>query len=548
MSSRAALLASAAGRRIMRLSEGNMTENTEAGKRQILQAAAIVMVLFVVSRLLGLAREMIIGGRFGTSPDLDAYLAAYRLPDILFQLVAGGALGSAFIPLFAGLLAQGRRRDAWRLASAVINLVMLLLTALALLAGLLAPLLVRQIIAPGFSPAQQALTVQLMRLMLLTPVIFGVSGIVMGVLNSSQHFLLPALAPAVYNLGIIGGALFLAPRLGVEGLAVGVVAGALLHLFVQLPALAHRDGFYAPVLGLRDPHVCEVGRLMLPRVIGLAAVQLNFLVNTILSSHMPAGSLAALNYGFMLMLLPEGVFAQAMATAAFPTFSAQVARGEMDAFRSTVSSTLRAILFLSVPASVGLILLRRPLIEVLLQRGAFDAHSTEAVALALGFYALGLAGHSAVEIMARAFYSLHDTLRPVAVSLGGMVLNIVLSLVLSRPFEAGGLAYGGLALANSIATLLEMAVLLALLAGKTRGLPWRELALSAGRTLLASLAMGLVLWSFLYFLGHMNAWLVAGGGIVVGALAYLGTAAVLRAPEPAAMLRLMRGRQRAGRL
>ena len=225
----------------------------DAGNRQIVRAAALVMALFVVSRFLGLAREVIIGHQFGTSPDLDAYLAAFRLPDILFQLVAGGALGSAFIPTFAGLLAQERRRQAWRLASSVINLVMLILTAVSFLAGVLAQPLVRYIIAPGFTPAQQALTVDLMRLMLLTPLIFGASGVVMGILNSCQHFLLPALAPALYNLAIIGGAVGLAPSRGVEGLAVGVVAGALLHLLVQIPGLARQGGFYAPILGLNDP-------------------------------------------------------------------------------------------------------------------------------------------------------------------------------------------------------------------------------------------------------------------------------------------------------
>jgi putative peptidoglycan lipid II flippase len=446
--------------------------------------------------------------------------------------VAGGALGSAFIPTFAGLLAQERRRDAWRLASAIINLLMLLLTVLSFLASLLAGPLVRHIIAPGFTPAQQALTAHLMRLMLLTPIIFGVSGVLMGVLNSHQHFLTPALAPSLYNFAIIAGALWLSPSLGVEGLAIGVVVGALLHLLVQMPALCRLDGFYAPILGLRDANVREVGRLMLPRTIGLAAVQVNFLVNTILASRLPAGSLSALNYAWLIMLLPQGIFAQAVATAAFPTFSAQAARGEMSAFRSTVSATLRATLYLSVPASVGLILLRRPLVQVLLQRGAFDAHSTAWVASALAFYAIGLVGHSAVEILSRAFYALHDTLRPVLVGLGAMGLNVILSLLLGRPTEAGGMGHTGLALANSTATLLEMIVLMVLLARRAGGLPWREMSASLGRITLSAGAMGIVLWSFLYYLGESSAWLTALGGITIGALMYLLASLLVRAPEP----------------
>ena len=299
-----------------------MTEEREqqgtADKAQIARAAGLVMALFVISRALGLLREMVISHQFGTGGDLDAYLAAFRVPDILFQVVAGGALASAFIPTFASYWSQDNQPGAWRLASAIINLVLIITTGLAVLAAALAPWLVRIIIAPGFGPARQVLTADLMRLMLLTPVIFGVSGVLMGILNARQHFLLPALAPVLYNLGIIAGAISLAPTMGVYGLAVGVVAGALGHLLVQIPGLVRYGMRYTATLGLRDAGVHEVGRLMLPRMVGLAAVQLNFLVNTILASSLVPGSLAVLNYAWLLMLLPQGVFAQAVATAAFP--------------------------------------------------------------------------------------------------------------------------------------------------------------------------------------------------------------------------------------
>ena len=420
------------------------------GKQQIARAAGLVMVLFVLSRLMGLAREMIIGAQFGTSADLDAYLAAFRLPDLLFQLVAGGALGSAFIPTFTGYLARKDHDGAWRLASGVANLLLVVMTAIAALAAVLAPWLVRQVIAPGFDPSQQVLTARLMRLMLVTPVVFGVSGLVMGALNAHQHFLLPAAAPILYNLAIIGGALGLAPRLGVAGLALGVVAGSGLHLLVQVPGLVRFKARYWPVLTVHDPGVREVGCLMAPRVLGLAAVQVNFLINTVLASGLAKGSLSALNFAWLMMMLPQGVFAQAVATAAFPTFSALVARGKTDEMRSTLSATLRAIFFLSVPAAVGLLVLRMPLIQLLFQRGAFEASSTEAVAWALQFYALGLPAHAGVEVVARAFYALHDTRTPVAISVAAMALNVVLSLILIRP-----LAHGGLALSNTVATTLE---------------------------------------------------------------------------------------------
>jgi len=367
----------------LKIKVAGVTEEIEqrgaSDKAQIARAAGLVMALFVVSRALGLLREMVISHQFGTGGDLDAYLAAFRLPDILFQIVAGGALASAFIPTFATYWAKGSEKGAWRLASAIINLVLVLTTALAILAALLAPWLVRTVVAPGFDPPRQVLTAELMRMMLITPAIFGVSGVIMGILNARRHFLLPALAPILYNLGIIAGAVILAPTMGVRGLAVGVVAGALGHLLVQVPGLVHYGMQYTPILGLRDAGVHEVGRLMLPRMVGLAAVQVNFLVNTILASGLVAGSLAALNYAWLLMLLPQGVFAQAVATAAFPTFSAQAAKGQRTALRSTLAATLRAVLYLAVPAAVGLIVLRVPLVQLVFERGAFTATSTHPV-------------------------------------------------------------------------------------------------------------------------------------------------------------------------
>ena len=256
--------------RMTHVKQNSATQNTSMAR-----AAALVMGFFIVSRALGLLREVVIGAQFGTSAELDAYLAAFRVPDLLFQLVAGGALGSAFIPTFAARLLQGDRAKAWRLASAVANLMALLLTLTAILAAVSAPWLVRHLLAPGFSAAQQALTVSLMRLMLISTIIFGISGLVMGALNAMQHFL---------------------------------------------------GARYFPLLDVHDAGVREIGRLMAPRVLGLAAVQLNFWVNTILASGLPEGRLAALNYGWLLMLLPQGIFAQAVATVVFPTFATQVAQ------------------------------------------------------------------------------------------------------------------------------------------------------------------------------------------------------------------------------
>ncbi|HIP97410.1 MAG TPA: murein biosynthesis integral membrane protein MurJ [Anaerolineae bacterium] len=495
------------------------------GKRQIARAAGVVMVAFVASRALGLGREMIISRYFGTGADYDAYLAAFRLPDLLFQLIAGGALGSAFIPMFTSYLARGDQEGAWRLASAIINLVMIVLIILAAVAALLAPQVVA-LIAPGFPPGQRALAAELMRLMLISTMLFGISGTVMDILNSHQNYLLPALAPSMYNLAIIGGAIFLSPRIGVHGLVIGVIIGAGLHLLIQVPGLLRVGMRYFPMLGLRHPGVHEVGRLMLPRMFGLAIVQMNFLVNTIMASGLPAGSLSALNYAFLLMLLPQGIFAQAIATVAFPIFSAQFARDEVVEMRSTLSATLRTILYLTIPASVGLYVLRTPVIQLLFQRGAFKAGSTAAVAWALQFYVLGLVAHSAVEIVVRAFYALHDTRTPVLIGGAAMGLNVLLSLALIRP-----LAHGGLALANSIATTLEMIGLLVILRGRLQGMEGRRIAASLVRIGAAAAAMGMAVWGFVRLAGDRGPLIQGIGGIILGGGVYFVLTIILRSEE-----------------
>ncbi|MDW7992050.1 MAG: murein biosynthesis integral membrane protein MurJ [Anaerolineae bacterium] len=509
--------------------------------RTVARAAAQVMALFVVSRALGLVREMVIGAAFGTRAEYDAYLAAVRIPDLLFALMAGGALASAFIPTFAEYFAREDEEGGWRLASAVVNLVLVSLTVAAVLAWLVAPQIVALVLAPGFPPAQQSLAVSLMRTTLVAPVLFGASGVVMGILNARQHFFLPALAPSMLNLSLILATWLLAPHLGIRALALGYVAGAVLHLTVQLPGLPRVGARYRPVLTLADPGVREVLRLMAPRVLGLAVVHLNFLVNTNIASRLGEGAVSALNYAWLLMLLPQGVFALAVATAVFPTFADQAARGEQEAMRRTLATTLRMVFFLTVPAAVGLLLLRRPLVALLFERGAFRASSTEAVAWALAFYALGLVGHAGVEILARAFYALHDTWTPVRVGGLAMGLNVLLSLSLTAAFGRVGLpAHGGLALANSIATLLEMGGLLALLRPRLGGLEGWTVALSVGRSFLASAVMGglLVLWQ--WALAGRTVWLVGGGGIALGAAGYLLAVIVMGAEEPRALWNALR--------
>lgn len=525
-----------------------------ANARGLASAAILVMVLFVLSRVTGLLREVIIGNQFGTSAELDAYLAAFRVPDILFQLVAGGALGSAFIPTFAQYWAKEPQTDAsvraaWQLFSRTLNLVVLILVVLAGLAALWAEPLVAWVIAPGFDPVQQHLTAMLMRGMLISTVIFGASGLIMGVLNALQHFLLPAFAPVLYNLAIIGGAWFLGPRIGIYGLVVGAVAGAVAHFLVQLPALWRRQARYTLELSLRDPGVREVMRLMGPRILGLLFVQLHFLVNTILASGLAAGSLSALNYAWLLMLLPLGIFAQAIATVIFPTFANQVATGQREAMRASFTLILRLVIFLTLPAAVGLWVLDVPLVRMLFEHGKFDPRSTALVVFALHFYALGLISHAIVEIGVRVFYALHDTWTPVLVGVGAMALNVVLSLLL-----VGTLQHGGLALANSTATTLEMLLLLGLLNRRMGGLQMVALGKSLLRNGVAAGVMALVVWGGVRWLQSFSAldavvsvWLAALGGMALAVVSYGVAALLLQSAEARWLLQLFLRRVRPAR-
>lgn len=521
-----------------------MEPQAPSANRQIARAAGVVMGAFVISNLVGLLRQMLITRAFGTSAEIDAFYTALTYPDLIFALVAGGALASAFVPTFTGFLAQEKRQDAWQLAAGVANLIFLILVILSLLSSVFAVPVVRYLLAPELAAPQILLSAELLRILMLAPAIFGLSGLVMGILNAHQRFLLPALAPSMYGLGMIFGVLFLAPAFGIHGLAWGAVLGALLHLLIQVPALIKLpDIRYRFSLGLSNPAVREVARLMGPRLFGVAAVQLNFVVNTRIATSLATGSLTAIRVGWQVMAMPQVVIAQAIAIAALPTFSAQVARGELGEMRSSLAATLRSVILLALPASLGLILLRRPITALLFQGGRFDAASTDLVAWALLWYAAGLVGHSVVEIVSRAFYALHDTKTPVLVGASAMGLNVVFSLLFSAWFASSGwYPHGGLALANSLATALEMVVLSGLMRRRLGGIEGSRILKGTLSTLLAALVMGAVIQVWLIFTAQGAAWIAAAGGIVLGLAAFLGMVFLLRIPEATAFLSLLRQR------
>ena len=495
------------------------------------------MLATVIGQLAGLARSVIVARTFGASPELSAFLYGNRVSETLFLLVAGGALGSAFIPTFTGFLAKDDKDSAWKLAASLARLVTLTLSLLALLAAFLAPQIVRYLLAPGFSsdPALFALTVDLMRIQLIASVLFGLGGLIVGVLNAHHIFLVPALTPAMYQLGIIFGALVLAPTMGVHGLAWGVVIGAVLYLLIQIPSLLKLQTDYWSLITSHlsfDSNVRHVLLLMGPRLLGVAVVQVNFWVNAALASKMSGASMAALSYAFALMLMAQAAIAQSVANAAMPTFSAQHALGQRDEMRASLAASLRGIIFLALPASLGLILLREPLVAMLYQRGEFDSQSTSLVAWALLWYAAGLLGHSIMEVLTRAFYAQHDTKTPVLIGTVAMGLNVVFSFAFAALFPRFGWeALGGLALANSLATAIEATVLFIVMRRRLEGIEGGHIARGFVQAAAGGLGMSLALAMWNQVGGGLNRWVVGLGGVALGGFVYGIALILLRVPE-----------------
>ena len=515
-----------------------MTETNTNANRQIARAAGTVMFAILLGQITGLIRGIIVAHTFGASSELDAFFAANRVSETLFLLVAGGALGSAFIPMFAGLLAKKENDSAWKLASAIANAVTLTLSLLAVLVAVFAPQVVRYALAPGLSndPQLFTLTISLLRIQLISTVLFGLGGLFVGILNAHQIFLIPALTPALYQLGIIIGAVVLAPSMGIYGLAWGVVIGAVLYLLVQIPSLTKLTNWSLITdrfsLGLHDSNVRQVLILMGPRLLGVAIVQLNFWVNTWLASQMTSGSVSGLYYGFSLMIMAQTAIAQSVAIAAMPTFSAQHALGQKDEMRSSLAASLRGVILLALPASVGLMLLREPLVSLLYQRGEFDERAVKIVSWALLWYAAGLVGHSIMEILTRAFYAQHDTKTPVIIGTIAMGLNVVFSIAFSKVFASiGWMPHGGLALANSFATALEAMTLFIVMRKRLNGIEGSHILRGAIPSIFAALAMSISIFGWLYFGKNLSLWILTPVGVIMGGSIYFVVLWILRVPE-----------------
>ena len=507
---------------------------SQSENHSVVRAAGIIGFATFSSRILGFIRDMVLARLFGATPAADAFFVAFRIPSLLRELFAEGSMSSAFIPVFTEYHTLKSKREAWELASAAFTTLLTIVTGVTLVGILTAPWLV-QALAPGFqsSPEKLALTTVLTRVMFPYLLFISLAAVTMGILNSVRAFAVPAYAALFLNIFIIGCALFLSPRLEepIIGVAIGVVAGGAAQFAMQLPSLKIRGLLFGIRFEPGHPGVKQIGRLMVPSLLGMSVTQINLTVSTILASFI-AGAPTYLFYGMRLIQFPLGIFGVALAMAILPTLSAQAARGALEELRGTLGFGLRMIVFIMLPAMLGLILLRTPIVHLFFEHGTFTAHDTAETALAVLCYAVGLWAFGGVRIIVAAFYSLQDTKTPAISAAIAVTANIAFSLILMSPLGASGLA-----LATALAAMVNGGILVVVLNRRLGGVEWGLVGRSAGRVALACIPLvaaclwvaGAQVWS------HPGQWaaksIMLAVAVGLSVSGYLGVHALLRSEE-----------------
>lgn len=497
----------------------------------ILSAAFVIMVAYAASGVLGLIRNRLLAATFfgGREAELDVYFAAFVIPDTLFQLLIIGALSAAFIPVFSHELKKGEQ-EASELASAAITVItatFLLLVALVFIASQD----LARLMAPTLTPQHSLLLSQLLRIMLLAQVFFALSGFMTAIIQAHRRFLIPALSPVVYNLGIIAGIVLLSGNLGIFGPAIGVIIGSLLHFLIQVP-LATRLGFrYRPRLNFFHPGVKEIRHLMPLRSLTLAIGQAERFIAVFIATSLAAGSLAMFNFARQLYLLPVTLFGTAIGQAAFPTLSAEVAAAEREEFAKTLRASLHQVLYFSLPAAAIVLVLRLPAVRIAFGARNFPWEATLLTSKTVAFLALAIPTQSVVGLLSRAFYALHDTRTPLATTTGSAALTVLLSFLFAQGL---GLGVIGLGLAIACTTLLH-AILLFLLLNRQANLVNAKLLLPIVKMLLATAATGIFLWMPMRIIDRtildttrtVNLILLTATALTIGLLVYLNLSSLL---------------------
>ena len=503
--------------------------------------AALLVAFYLASRILGFVRQAVIASLFGVGPEADAWFAAFRIPDTLFTLFAGGALVSALIPVYTRYRDFRAREDLRRLATGLFNLVAVFMIVVGALGAVFAQPLT-DLIVPGFDEPTKELTARATRWLMLSPLLLGLAAVAKGISQSERRFLIPAAGPVFYNIGTIIGGVLLAGQHGIMGLVWGTVAGALVHLAIQQVGLA-RIGITFPFSTVvAHPGVARVISLMIPRLLGFTVIQVSFFFVNFLASLIGPASVSALANAWLLLLFPVGVLAIPFAEAALPAFSSRWVRGDRDGLAREYHWAFRRVLFLVVPASVGLAVLAEPVLSVLFERDAFDAAATSLTAGALVFYSVGLAGHGSVEVLARAFYSMQDTKTPVIIGSVSVALHMLVSWLLSLSMGINGLALG-----VSVGVLVEAVLLYAFLRRRLAAAAYdRATSLSAARTLAASVLMGLAVFGAVWYTWEGGSTLpnlgLLAGYMALGAAVFSIVAGVLGSEELFALARRVRAK------
>ncbi len=516
-------------------------------------AAALVALSSLISRFLGVVRDRILAGQFGAGAELDIYYAAFRVPDLIFNLVVLGALSAGFIPVFTSLIkdfaceaknnCDSRQENiiAWRLAGNVLNFLLLGLGAISFLGIIFAGPLTR-LITPGFSPANQEMVAMLTRIMFLSPLFLGASGIFGGILQSFRRFLVYSLSPIFYNLGIIVGAVYFVNFWGLAGLAWGVVLGALCHMAIQIP-LVYQLGFrYQWKIFWQDVNTWKIWRMMVPRTLSLAISQINLVVITIIASGLASGSLAVFNLANNLQSFPIGIFGISFAIAAFPALSQ--AAFDKEKLSASFSQTMRQILFFIIPATVFIIILRAQIIRVILGTGNFDWTHTILTMNTLGFFALSLFAQATIPLLTRVFYARHDSKTPLYFGLASVILNIGLSL-----FFSPRMGVAGLALAFSLASISNFLFLWLAIYFKVGNLDISNILKSVLKFTASAIAAGsiaqvmkVIVWPFIDMTRFSGVFIQLSASVLSGLIIYLFLCYLLGSEELFGFLSALKNR------
>jgi len=519
-------------------------------------AAGLLAFSALASRILGLIRDGLLAGYFGAGLETDVYFTAFRVPDFVYNFLIVGGLSIAFLPLFSEYYSQDKEK-AWKMASNILNVFLVALAVLSFIFFLFTPYLI-SIIAPGFGPEARKLAVSLTRLLFLSPIIFGISNIFSSILHYFNRFLVYSVAPVLYNLGIIFGILFLSPRFGIFGVGIGVIIGALLHLAIQIPSAIGCGFRYLPLFNIKHPALKEVIQLMIPRSFSVGAQQINLIVITAIASTLGVGSIAIFNFSNNLYYIPIGIFGISFALASFPRLSKAWTEGKKEEFLEDFSSVFRQILFLVIPTSVLMFLLRAQLVRIILGSlgpGRFGWQDTRLTAACLGVFSIGIFASALIPFICRAFFSFKDTKTPTFIAVGGVTLNIFLSVVFTSILESHGIfcnfiagildisdikniSVVGLPLAFSISVIFQFILLLYFLVKKIEGMKTKEILSSLQKIIFATaVSVVFVLLVIHIVAGFVNMHtfrgvflqLLFGGG--AGIVTYAVLSFVLKMPE-----------------